>query len=194
MSGLCPRISGSQTALDEGDPFPPEDVLTRDRLMAELERLYRDRAAPLAERLGKHGAAPDERLDLIHEAFTRMLGRSTARQLLTECPEAYVARISRNLLNDRGRAKAIRNRWVDEVTSDGAHHDQIIYLESRDRLRRIEAAVAKLKPITREIFLARRVDGLSYAEIAVQNGMSVRSVERHMSKAIAKLSRLMDRA
>jgi RNA polymerase sigma-70 factor (ECF subfamily) len=44
-----------------------------------------------------------------------------------------------------------------------------------------------LKPLTREIFLACRLDGYSYAEIAQRTGLSVRGVEKQMSRAIKKL-------
>ena len=71
--------------------------------------------------------------------------------------------------------------------------DQVAVLESRDTLRRLEAAISKLKPKTREIFLAHRLDGLSYAEIAELTGLSVKGVEKQMSKAIAKIDRLLDR-
>jgi len=66
-------------------------------------------------------------------------------------------------------------------------------MEQRDTLRRIERAVEKLKPRTREIFLAHRVDGLSYAEIAERTGLSIKGVEKQMSKAIAKIDRMLDR-
>ena len=46
--------------------------------------------------------------------------------------------------------------------------------------------------MTREIFLARRVDGLSYAEIAELTGLSERQVERHMARAISRLVRLVE--
>jgi RNA polymerase sigma factor (sigma-70 family) len=191
----CQPPPGATNArpLGEGDP-PPEDILTREQVIAELEELYRSGARQLAERLGRLGAGPDERMDFIHEAFARMLGRSTASQLATEYPAAYVSRISRNLLTDRGRAQTVRRQWAEQAdTRAQHHHDQVVYLETRDRLRRIEAAVMKLKPKTREVFLARRLDGLSYVEISELTGMSVRAVERHMGKAIAKLSHLMDR-
>lgn len=71
--------------------------------------------------------------------------------------------------------------------------DQVAVLESRDMLRRLEAAISKLKPKTRAIFLAHRLDGLSYAEIAELTGLSVKGVEKQMSKAIAKIDRLLDR-
>jgi RNA polymerase sigma-70 factor (ECF subfamily) len=70
----------------------------------------------------------------------------------------------------------------------------VAVLESRDTLRRLEAAMLKLKPKTREIFMAHRIDGLSYAEIADRTGLSVKGVEKQMGKAIAMIDRLLDRS
>jgi RNA polymerase sigma-70 factor (ECF subfamily) len=41
--------------------------------------------------------------------------------------------------------------------------------------------------------MAHRLDGLSYAEIAEQTGLSVKGVEKQMSKAIAEITRMLDR-
>jgi RNA polymerase sigma-70 factor (ECF subfamily) len=71
--------------------------------------------------------------------------------------------------------------------------DQVAVLESRDTLRRLELAMKKLKPKTRDIFMAHRIEGLSYAEIAARTNLSVKGVEKQMSKAIAKIDRLLDR-
>jgi len=60
-------------------------------------------------------------------------------------------------------------------------------------LQRVEAAVLRLRPRTREIFMAHRVEGLSYAEIAQRTGLSVKGVEKQMSKAIAALDRMLER-
>ncbi len=70
-----------------------------------------------------------------------------------------------------------------------ASGDPVAALEARDRLARIEEAVLRLKPLTREIFLACRLDGYSYAEIAERTGLSVRGVEKQMSRAIKQLGR-----
>ena len=56
-------------------------------------------------------------------------------------------------------------------------------------LRRLERAMLRLRPKTREIFLAHRLDGYSYTEIAARTGLSVKGVEKQMSKAIAQLDR-----
>ena len=61
-----------------------------------------------------------------------------------------------------------------------------------DLLRSLEEAVSAMPAKQREIFLARRLDGMSYAEIANRTGLSVRQVERQMAKAIYKLCKQMD--
>jgi len=59
-------------------------------------------------------------------------------------------------------------------------------------LRRLENAVASLPRLQREIILARRLDDMSYVEIADRTGLTIRQVERHMAKAIYKLTKQMD--
>ena len=59
----------------------------------------------------------------------------------------------------------------------------------RERLARIERALASLPRRTREIFLAHRLDDMGYAKIADITGLSVSQVERHMAKAICQIGR-----
>ncbi len=61
-----------------------------------------------------------------------------------------------------------------------------------ERLARAEAALQTLPPFTREVFLAHRIDDLSYAEIAENTGTSVRRIEREMIRALIGFARAMD--
>jgi RNA polymerase sigma factor (sigma-70 family) len=61
-----------------------------------------------------------------------------------------------------------------------------------DLHRRLNEAAGNLPPLQREIFMAHRLDNLSYVEIARRAGLTVRQVERHMAKAIYKLAKQMD--
>ena len=54
-------------------------------------------------------------------------------------------------------------------------------------LQRIERVVSRLDRTTREIFLAHRLDDMSYTEIAQRTGLSVAEVERRMAKAMRRL-------
>ncbi len=57
-------------------------------------------------------------------------------------------------------------------------------LEARDALSALDEALAGLSPRCRNIFLMRRVDGLSNKEIARLQGISVNSVEKHIARAL----------
>ena len=62
----------------------------------------------------------------------------------------------------------------------------------REFLRQMEQAVSNLPRLQREIFLAHRLDDLSCPEIASRTGLTLRQVERHVARALAKIVRQMD--
>lgn len=169
------------------DPLPPqEDRPERGRSL--LETLYRNERARLLRFAGGRSAI-DEAEDVVQRAFTRLAARTDLEAL--QQLDGYLRQTTKNILIDDARAAA-RIPVVGHVAlddSDGASADPVAMLEARDRLRRIEAAVARLKPLTRQIFLASRVDGFSHAEIAQQTGLSVKGVEKQMGKAIKQLGR-----
>lgn len=62
----------------------------------------------------------------------------------------------------------------------------------RQRLRRAERAVRRMSDLERAVFLAIRVDELSYPEIAAKFGMSVAEVEQHFAGSLAVLMNALD--
>ena len=59
-------------------------------------------------------------------------------------------------------------------------------------LKKLERAMLKLPRSTREIFLAHRLDDMSYLEIADHTGLTIRQVERHMAKALYRVCKELD--
>lgn len=59
-------------------------------------------------------------------------------------------------------------------------------------LARLEVALHSLPRRRREIFLAVRLDGTSYAELAEKTGLTVRQIEREVARAIAQIDRALD--
>jgi RNA polymerase sigma factor (sigma-70 family) len=59
-------------------------------------------------------------------------------------------------------------------------------------LKRVEEAMLSLPRKTREIFIAHRVHGLSYQQIAHITGLSVRGVQRHMARALCRIDRILE--
>ncbi|WP_010160871.1 RNA polymerase sigma factor [Sphingomonas sp. PAMC 26617] len=62
----------------------------------------------------------------------------------------------------------------------------------RAQLATMERALRALPRMTREVFLAHRLDGLDYIEIGRSAGLSPHHVERHMAQALCQLSRFLD--
>jgi RNA polymerase sigma factor (sigma-70 family) len=173
-------------SLPDGHDVPPQVC---------LEALYRAESPRLLRSLARR-AGRDEARDLVHEIFCRVARLGTGGALRLDRPQAYLSRMASNLLRDRAKA-ASRHMSASHIPADEgllAGPDQQRLLEARDMLTRVEAAMLKLPPKTREIFMAHRIDGLSYAEIAERTGLSVKGVEKQMSKAIAKIDRLLDRS
>lgn len=159
-----------------------------------VQQLYREHSLSLVRQLTRKTGCRELARELANETFLRLLRMAPGNFGRIEQPEAFLRHISTNLLRDWGRSAALRHRSQPtlELASD-RQLDQVAVLESRDMLRRLEQAVGRLKPKTREIFLAHRLHGFTYAEIAERTGLSVKGVEKQMSKAIAKIDRLLDR-
>lgn len=160
-----------------------------------LDTLYREESPRLLRSLTRRTASREDARDLVHEIFCRMARLRAAGSVRLERPQAYLSRIATNLLRDRAKL-ASRHMTASHMAADEnrlAGIDQQRLLESRDMLTRVEAAMLKLRPKTREIFMAHRIDGLSYAEIAERTGLSIKGVEKQMSKAIAQIDRMLDR-
>ncbi|MCP4029248.1 MAG: RNA polymerase sigma factor [Sphingomonas sp.] len=178
--------------LREDDPLPPEDRVVRASLA--LDDLYRVHGPRLLRYFSRRADRQDAG-DLVHESFVRFANSDACREQTIECPEAYLNQIATNLLRDRAKS-ALQRSLPNHVSADDVPltgTDLVAALEARDKLNRLQTALMRLKPKTREIFLAHRLDGLSYKQIAERTGLSVKGVEWHMTKAIDHLDRVLKR-
>jgi RNA polymerase sigma-70 factor (ECF subfamily) len=180
---------GPADCISEADPLPPEDHVPG---ALTLEALYRGHGAWLA-RFVRMRVGSDRALDLVHQLFCRLAGQGSPGRI--ERPEAYLRSAALNLVRDEARAAGRRCAHLhlcDEGAAPAAP-DPVAALEARDLLNRLEHVLLALPIRTREIFLAHRLDGYSYAQIAARTGLSVKTVEKHMSRAIAGLARHRER-
>lgn len=148
----------------------PDAALSRD-----LDALYRAHGGWLIGFLRRRfGAEVAE--DLAQEAYLRM-ARSDAQ---VKSPKAFLATTALNAARDQARRRAARPRLVpagDDLTETGA-------ASSQAELVLLKQVVLGLPRNLREVFLLSRFGGLTYAEIAQQCGVSVKTVEARMTKAL----------
>jgi RNA polymerase sigma factor (sigma-70 family) len=153
----------------------------------------------LAEMLSKarsvvlrRGASEEDADELVQEAFLRI--EQYERTQTARSKEAMLVTAAVNLAIDRARRRA-RAPFVeaDEVhrIADRAPGPAHI-VEQQARLRRAAEGIARLPERTRNILLKRRLDNLSYPEIAASEGMSVAAVEKQVARATLQLMEWME--
>lgn len=183
-------MTAQRAALAGPEPFDDEIVLTEaDRAaMREqwrtVEALYRDEAPQLA-RYFERRVARDDVLDLVQESFRRILGHRP------DHPGSFLGRTAANLVLEVRRMAARRHLRGHESYEErhAPSVDPIPHLEARDALARLHAALDQLKPKTRNIFLMSRIDGMTYAEIADEYGMSEEGVKKQVATAMHHVRR-----
>ncbi len=187
-------IAGKKGAAAVTGPTTTPPFGTGEGSGLRLDILFRDHRLSLMRYFTRNRASATEAEDMTQEAFLRLTNADQSGGEIAK-PAAYLRQIGRNLMRDRADAPARRHEIAAPELVDGAisEANELGRLEARDRLRRVEQALQRLKPKTREIFLAHRLDGMTYGEIADRTGLSVKGVEKQMSKAIAEIGRVVDR-
>lgn len=198
----APWVMSADMALDraprvsDGTHFEPSDVrliaasVGGDRVAFErlVQRHYR---AAFAVALARSGNRADAE-DLVHDAFVR------AAERLEHCrhPEkfaAWLCAIVRNLahnLRTRGLATRTTSIRHDTVASEESPERDAQLAELRERL---QAALAELPVIQREVVLLHDVDGRTHDEIALIVGTSSGMCRQHLFKARKRLRALLAR-
>jgi RNA polymerase sigma factor (sigma-70 family) len=128
--------------------------------------------------------------DLCQDIYVRAY--ENARQGLPKSARAYVFTIARNLLIDRIRnAQIVPIETIADlesltVASDQPSADQRVM--ARQELRRLQTALEELPPRCREAVILKKIEGLSIREIAQRMGISVKTVDRHLSEGACYLA------
>jgi RNA polymerase sigma factor (sigma-70 family) len=140
----------------------------------------------------RRGVAAQDAEDLVHEAFLKV--EQYERSHAVQSQEAMMVTAAVNLTVDRARRR--RRAPFAETTIDlqsiidrTPGPEEIV--RSQARLRRAAEGLDRLPERTRRILLARRLDGLAYAEIARGEDMSVAAVEKQVARATLQLMEWM---
>jgi RNA polymerase sigma-70 factor (ECF subfamily) len=162
---------------------------------AVFESLYQAHAHEL-HGFARRRVGRQEAEDVVQDAYLHLLQRGAIGAL--EHPRAYLFRIAANLAVDAARKTKTRSRYAaDEIeflglATSAASPEATV--EGAMELRQFQASLNELPPLCREAFLLNRIDELTHAEIARQLGVSVRTVDRHMAKAMSHLRRRLRRS
>jgi len=130
---------------------------------------------------------------MVQEAWIR-LARYENERLPVDQPEAFLMRTALNISIDEHRTAVSHGEHVvldHAVLVDTSPSAEDVVL-ARERTERLAQGLSRLGDKTRDIFLAHRIDGLAYAEIAKIHGISVSTVHHHVAKAALRLTSWME--
>lgn len=129
---------------------------------------------------------PEEADDVLQDTWLR-LSQHREQEDWRE-PRAMLFATAGNLSIDRWRWQQRQQTLVTEEAGwelcPDERPDPATCLEQRRQVLRLDAALAELPPACRQAFLLNRLEGLSHREIAQQLGISCKTVQRHIEKAL----------
>jgi RNA polymerase sigma-70 factor (ECF subfamily) len=152
-----------------------------------LNQIFRHRAA-LHRYLRKFTAGSEDIEDLVQETYMRVYALTDYHAV--DSPKALVFKIAHNLAVERARRQktqatdSMADFDLSNVYSTEAPADQQI--DARRRFESFCAAIDRLPPVCRRVFVLRKVYRLSHTEIATVLGMSHSTIEKHVAKGLLR--------
>ncbi len=99
--------------------------------------------------------------------------------------KSYLFRAVKNKAVEKLRQKKSYEQMIQHFSELSAEEDQ--RAERLMKMERINSSLRHLPPKCRQVFTMHKFNGLTYAEIAEELDISIKTVENHMLKAIKLL-------
>ena len=158
-----------------------------------LAQISRNHHAALVRFLSVRTGSVEDAKDIVQEAFAKMLalGRPGTVSFLA----AYLWRVAVNLAVDRGRQRALHERYMRALpqgeTKDVSAEATV---EARERLAIVERAIGNLPPRCLEAFVLHVLNGLTFDEVGREMGICKRVAQKYVARALEYLHSRLDAA
>lgn len=150
-----------------------------------FEALFRQHYKPLCAFALQYVKDTDKAEDLVQDLFFR-LWMERERTAVTSSLKAYLFQAVRNrclnAIKVQSRVRHLDHEVDDRMEEGGRTED-----EFAERAARVNAAIEALPEERRKVFKLSRHEGLKYHQIAERLGISVKTVENQMGKALKTL-------
>ncbi|VFR27367.1 Sigma factor, ECF subfamily [plant metagenome] len=161
------------------------DVATRKDL---VERAIQRHDAALRSFLRwKIGVNEDEVKDALQDTYERLLRYRDSEW--DELPRALVLRIATNVVIDRARHHAAGIPYhylsVEEHELESSEPTPERRALAKEDVELVRTAIRDMPRRCQEVFVLSRIKGMSYQQIADQLSISVKAVEKHISRALS---------
>ena len=167
---------------------------------SSIEQTYLEHAGSLTRFLGRFLDSHVEIEDVLHDAFLKSY--EAERKVEIAAPKSFLFKTARNLalnvisLRQRRRTESVADFEASPVLYELefiSNIDPESQTLIEEQLTDAEAALDSLTPRVREVFVLRKVYGLSHKEIAARLGISISTVEKHIVRGTLQMKRAKER-
>lgn len=133
--------------------------------------------------------------DIIQESYAILAGLASVDHI--NSPRNYFFEVAKSVvLRSLRRSRVVMidaqaQAEILEIPEPGPNAERIV--SDRQELTEVAAFIDQLPDRCREVFVLRKLRGLSQREVARQLGIAESTVEKHMVKALASLTRAFGR-
>jgi RNA polymerase sigma factor (sigma-70 family) len=152
---------------------------------------YTDHGVSLKRFIGRFLRSPSDVEDVAQEAFLRAFTVELRRPI--EQPKSFLFRIAKHVaLTQLTRKSRKLTEYIEDadesrvIQEDSSAEEEI---SAQQILALHYEAMSALSPQCRDVYLLRKVHGLSHKEIAENRGIAVSTVEKHLMKAVEHCDR-----
>ena len=134
----------------------------------------------------KMGVDEDEVQDALQETYEHLLRYRQSEW--EDLPRALVMRIAANVVIDRARYRASRytrhHVSVDDFDLESGDATPERRLLAQEDIALVKDAIRDMPERCQEVFVLSRIKGMNYQQIADHLSISVKAVEKHISRAL----------
>jgi len=156
-----------------------------EELEAQFDELVRKHYAEVCRFIHRHVGSEATAEDLAQDLFLRLWERRDHFDF--DNPEPYLYRAARNRALSELRHDRVLGRWRRAHTADPEFAAPPSEGVPDDLPTAIAAAIESLPERCRLIFTMSREQGMSYRQIATRLGLSIKTVETQMGRALRVL-------
>lgn len=128
----------------------------------------------------------DQAEDLVQNAFVELWKRCA--DVMFKKAKSYIYKTCHNTFLNMLSHKKVVMKFEKTSNKNDMNSESPEYLMEMDEFhKKLEKAISELPVKEREVFLLSRIDKKTYREISEVIGITVKAVERRMSKALLQL-------
>ena len=161
-----------------------------------VQQLFDQHSQPLRFFLMGWSVPPEQVEDVVQELFARLMtvqGLEEKMDAATGSNRAYLLTMANNLIVDRQRNRQIRKAYAaaqQEIEREGREErtpERI--LAAQLELEAMRAVIQGMRLNWQVAFVLQRFRNMSYEQIALHMGVTVRQVERYLYQAMRRIDK-----